>query len=153
MVDPVSCTICFFRESPCKLSWKLPRFHGRLHGSAPDPVDPSTLTQFASLLPGAAQLPASGKDLLPTYSSCFLDRPRCVRRTSAGIVCKRLYTSPVMCTRVVVAVGCRFTSRFSGANLHRSANGCLVLDELLLLQGALGRAEGRLFDTCVRTNE
>ena len=33
---------------------------------------------------------------MPTYPSCFLDRPRCVRRTSADGVYKRLYTPPVV---------------------------------------------------------
>ena len=33
---------------------------------------------------------------MPTYSSCFLVRPRCVRGTSAGGIHRRLYTPPVV---------------------------------------------------------
>ena len=33
---------------------------------------------------------------MPTYSSCFLNRPRRVRQMTAGGVYIRLYTSPVV---------------------------------------------------------
>ena len=59
------------------------------HSNLEGPITLERLGRFGSVIPSMLAQP------MPTYSRRFLDRPRCLRRTSAGGICKRLYTPPV----------------------------------------------------------